>query len=286
MAAIYEDYYLPHVVLHFNLTEIDLREHLQKILGDFFSNKKEVVQYNKAKLSYVVSELQKAQISSESEQKYKLPDRQVITIGRERFGCPQVLFKPTVIRLEQESIHKLTFSIMKCDVDVRKDIYNNIVCSGDITVFEGIAKRSQKETITLPADLMTVKIIAPSKRKYNVCNTGRNVFSYFVGWIGGWVRHFLIAIPVNVLQLTEKLGFFIMLILDDAIISLMTADVDDDTARDSDFGFAECIAVQATTFVIIHAIGQTPDHTIIYIPASYALRSTGISCENGDKNTK
>ena len=226
MAPIYEAYYLQYVVLHFNLAEIDLTEYLQKILSDFF----------KERLSYVVSKLQKAQISSESEQKYELPDRQVITIGGERFQCPEVSFKPTVIRLEQDGIHKLTFSsIMKCDVDIRNDIYNNIVCSGDITVFEGIAKRSQKETITLPADLMTVKIIAPSKRKYNVCNTGRNVFSYFVGWIGGWVRHFLIAIPVNVLQLTEKLGFFIMLILDDAIISLMTAHVDDDTARGSDF---------------------------------------------------
>ena len=74
-----------------------------------------------------------------------------------------------------------------------------------------------------------------------------------------------------------------MSILDDAIISSMTADIDDDTARDSDFGFA---------FVITYPIGllyfdsQTPEHTNICIPASHVLRSTCISCESGDKNRK
>ena len=60
----------------------------------------------------------------------ELLDAQVITIGSERFRCPEVLFKPNFIGLEQDGIHKLTFSsIMKCHVDIRKDLYNNIVCS-------------------------------------------------------------------------------------------------------------------------------------------------------------
>ncbi len=55
----------------------------------------------------------------------------MITIGSERFRCPEVLFQPSMVGLESAGIHETTFnSIMKCDVDIRKDLYGNIVLSG------------------------------------------------------------------------------------------------------------------------------------------------------------
>jgi len=34
---------------------------------------------------------------------------------------------------------------MKCDIDVRKDLYENIVMSGGTTMYQGIAERLEKE---------------------------------------------------------------------------------------------------------------------------------------------
>ena len=103
----------------------------------------------------------------------ELPDGQVITIGNERFRTPEVLFKPSLIGKESEGIHKLTFdSIMKCDVDIRKDLYGNTVLSGGSTMFPGIDVRLNKEISTLVLAAIKVKIVAPPDRKYSV-------------WIGG-----------------------------------------------------------------------------------------------------
>ena len=76
---------------------------------------------------------------------YIYKDGQIITIGSERFRGPEVIFQPNFIGKERR-IHRLCFnSIMKCDVDIRKDLYGNIVLSGGSTMFDGIAERITKE---------------------------------------------------------------------------------------------------------------------------------------------
>ncbi|XP_060240583.1 beta-actin-like protein 2 isoform X4 [Meriones unguiculatus] len=80
---------------------------------------------------------------------------------------------PSFLGIESSGIHETTFnSIMKCDVDIRKDLYANTVLSGGSTMYPGIADRMQEEIVTLAPSTMKVKIIAPPERKYSV-------------WIGG-----------------------------------------------------------------------------------------------------
>ena len=55
----------------------------------------------------------------------------MITIGSERFRCPEVLFTPSLVGMEAAGIDETAFnSIRKCDVDIRKDLYGNVVLSG------------------------------------------------------------------------------------------------------------------------------------------------------------
>jgi actin-related protein len=55
------------------------------------------------------------------------------------FRAPEALFQPALLGLESAGIHETTYnSIMKCDVDIRKDLYSNIVMVNKSFVYKGI----------------------------------------------------------------------------------------------------------------------------------------------------
>ena len=179
---IYEGYAIPHAIQKILLAGADLTAYLREILKDrglSFTTpaELEIVRDIKETMTVVVSDYQEAMKDAEEshacEKNYELPDGRKILIGNERFRCPEILFQPSLAGHDLEGVHKYCFdSVMKCDNDVRKDLFANIILSGGSTLFEAMGERLWQEIKTLTPSNGRIKVLAPPERLYSV-------------WLGG-----------------------------------------------------------------------------------------------------
>ena len=181
--AINEGVVLSDSALRNELTGGDLSEYLVKLLNENGLNghsfttsaEREWVRDIKEKVCCVALDYAEEMKKEESSVEYELPDGQVVNIKSERFRCAEALFQTNMIDADKHylGIHEHLYqSINKCDANVRKELYSDIVLSGGSTLFAGIEDRLLSEMTKLAPKDVVCKIIAPPDRKYSV-------------WIGG-----------------------------------------------------------------------------------------------------
>ncbi|CAF1443452.1 unnamed protein product [Adineta ricciae] len=138
---------------------------------------REIVRDMKEKHSYIAldydEEMTLTKRSRNFHKSYQLPDGQEISISNERFQCPEALFNPKLMGEIEPGIADLVYNaIMNCDIDIRRDMFCNILMSGGNTMFPGIADRMKKELTAKAPPSERVRVVAAPDRKYSA-------------WIGG-----------------------------------------------------------------------------------------------------
>ena len=91
-----------------------------------------------------------------------------------------------------EGIQRFTNdSIMKCENDIRKNLFQNIVLAGGCTMFEGMKDRMKKEIQALAASQMQPDVESPADRKYSA-------------WLGGAILSLIGNFDKNGWWITKK----------------------------------------------------------------------------------
>ena len=152
---IYEGYALHHAILPSagrDLSEYAMKNLTERRYSFTLSADREVARNVKEKLCYTGFDYDtqiKSAAEVNKEKTNELPDSNIISVGAGRLRRVEVLFQPC------SRIHDTSFQyIKKCDVYIRKDLYDNVVLSGGTTIFQRIVERMTNELTALPPSTM------------------------------------------------------------------------------------------------------------------------------------
>ena len=180
---IYEGFILNHAVTHVDTGGKDLTDYFCQIIGqrqgnDKFTNEgqKSMINELKEKICEVAEDYDsqvKKCLDSKMIETHILPDGSKVQISQEKYQCPELLFQPQFFQKDHFGLHEQTFkSIKRCDEDIEKDLFQNVILCGGSSLFLKIRKKFEKELQSLAPTGKTVKVIAPPERKYSA-------------WLGG-----------------------------------------------------------------------------------------------------
>lgn len=183
---VFEGLALQHAILRQEIAGNDITRNLLRTLMDrklpFSQKNLPEVRTIKEKVCYVASDfksegLRYDQNAEGMSRSYELPDATVITVGPDRYKCPEILFQPQLLGTDvvgAQGLHELcAASIGKIDTEeLRTAMYENVVLSGGSSMLPGIGDRMQNEVSALATDGATVSVITDSQRKY-------------AAWVGG-----------------------------------------------------------------------------------------------------
>ncbi|XP_049731765.1 actin-like protein 9 [Elephas maximus indicus] len=171
---------LPHATERLDLAGIHLTAFLAEVLRGsglaLGQQDLETVESIKHRYCYVASDFLKEQARPEQEcrQVLKLPDGRTVTLGKELFQCPELLFSPPEIPgLSPVGVPTMAKqSLRKVALEVRADVAQNVLLCGGSSLFPGFEGRFRAELLrSLPPEAHVV-VAAQPMRNFSV-------------WIGG-----------------------------------------------------------------------------------------------------
>ncbi|XP_042335605.1 actin-related protein T2-like [Sceloporus undulatus] len=173
---VYEGYCLPHAVSRLDIGGRDVTEVLRELLLEkrqyfrSFPEGSNVVEDIKVKLCFVAADPSNEQdkIPETVPKEYELPDGNRIKIDDPLFLAPEILFTPSNINRSGHGIPRMIAkSIKKCDPNIRKAFYGNVLLSGGSSLFPGFDDRVFKELELQAPQGVPIKVIAPPDRWFS-----------------------------------------------------------------------------------------------------------------------
>eukprot|EP00002_Diphylleia_rotans_P032136 TRINITY_DN6724_c0_g1_i7.p1 TRINITY_DN6724_c0_g1~~TRINITY_DN6724_c0_g1_i7.p1 ORF type:complete len:605 (+),score=131.41 TRINITY_DN6724_c0_g1_i7:1363-3177(+) len=179
IAAISNGYMLPNQTIVRNFGGGDLTEMMLKLLNRERSHEK---LFTKADACWVKeqtcylspdfsAEIEKSSSGSMALDLRAPYSQQDISICAERFICPEALFDPSLLRLDSPGIHEMVYdTIMDCDMDSRRALFQNIVLCGGTSMLPGFGHRLQIDVQKLMTknsnSRLTCNVVEKPNRKY------------------------------------------------------------------------------------------------------------------------
>lgn len=191
---VFQGYNLPNGIQRLDLAGHYLTTFLaEKILRSSFPLKKEdlhTVESIKHQYCYVASDFQKEQElpNNKLQRCLKLPDGQMITVGKELFQCPELLFHPPetsgpsslgLPRMVEQSL---------CSVpqELRADMEQNVLLCGGSSLFTGFESRFQAELQHCLSPEAHVVVVAQPNRNLSVW-TGGSILASLCAFQSRWI---------------------------------------------------------------------------------------------------
>ncbi|XP_032724418.1 uncharacterized protein LOC116874106 [Lontra canadensis] len=128
----------------------DLTEYLAQLLlaGGHSPPKVGLVNQIKEACCYVAMNMtaEVARTQTQARVDFVLPDKHVITLGSERFCCPEALFQPSLLGLNQPGLPQLALlSISRLEAKQQEELLANVVLDGGSTLINGFPERLRQE---------------------------------------------------------------------------------------------------------------------------------------------
>ena len=175
---IFESFVIPHSIGSMRLGGRELDILLAKLLAIRSyrlakTSDRDLLRQMKEELCYCRKSVEVSEIESLD---FRLPDGNVVVLGKERFVVPEALFKPGLVGVEGEGVAALVGSSVKqSPIDLTKPLVSNIIVSGGSSMFKDFPTRLAAEVkFKVSANMAReVRVVANEDRKRSVWNGGK-----------------------------------------------------------------------------------------------------------------